>query len=92
MKTEGSVRISWLDWLTLALVIVGALNWGLVGFGNLMNANWNLVNLIFGGFPTVEAIIYVLVGLAGLYEFVIAYQLYSAARRPSRQRGTTSED
>lgn len=91
MKTEGRVRVSWLEWLTLALVIIGAINWGLVGVGTLIDANWNLVNLILGGFPTIEAIVYLLVGLAGLYELYIGYQLYSATRRPARAR-TTTED
>lgn len=50
------------------LVIVGGLNWGLVGVGMLMNKMmaWNLVNMIFGSMPMVEAIVYVLVGLAAL--------------------------
>jgi len=48
------------------LVIIGGLNWGLVGVGMFMGQNWNVVNLIFGSMPTVEAIVYVLVGLAAL--------------------------
>lgn len=48
----------------LSLVIVGALNWLLVGL-----FDWNLVHAVFGGImvPYLERIIYVLVGLAGLY-------------------------
>ena len=47
-----------------ALVVIGGLNWGLVGIGMLMHANWNVVNLILGSWPVVEAIVYILVGLA----------------------------
>ncbi|MCX6781169.1 MAG: DUF378 domain-containing protein [Candidatus Magasanikbacteria bacterium] len=43
------------------LVWVGALNWGLVGA-----FNFNLVNAIFGSMPTVERVIYILVGIAAL--------------------------
>lgn len=43
------------------LVIVGALNWGLVGF-----FKWNLVNAILSGVPTVERVVYAIVGLAAL--------------------------
>ena len=51
-----------LDWITLVLVIVGGLNWGLVGlFG------FNLVKAIFGAVPVLENIIYVIVGLSALY-------------------------
>lgn len=48
------------------LVIVGALNWGLVGLGGFMGANWNVVNLVVGAWPQVEWIVYVLVGIAGI--------------------------
>ena len=44
----------------LALVVVGALNWGLVGL-----FDWNLVTEIFGA-GTVADVIYVIVGIAGL--------------------------
>lgn len=43
------------------LVWVGALNWGLVGA-----FNFNLVNAILGSVPTVERVVYVLVGLSAL--------------------------
>jgi len=80
MQYDGRVRASALDWVSLALVIVGALNWGLVGLGEYVGSNFNLVNLVFGFSPTIEALIYVLVGLAGLYELYFGYQLYSARR------------
>ncbi|MCL5795099.1 MAG: DUF378 domain-containing protein [Patescibacteria group bacterium] len=51
-----------LDWIALILVIIGALNWGLVGF-----FNFDLVKTIFGDMTVVSRIIYDLVGLAGLY-------------------------
>ncbi len=53
-------KISW--WL----MWIGALNWGLVGIGGFMGSNWNLVNLIFGGMPVLEMIIYILVGLSAV--------------------------
>lgn len=49
------------------LVIIGGINWGLVGLGMLMGSNWNVVGLIFGSVPTLEAIIYILVGLAAVW-------------------------
>lgn len=48
------------------LVIVGAINWGLVGLGMFMGQNWNVVNLVLGSWPTLEWIIYVLIGIAGI--------------------------
>ena len=78
LKTTGTVRTSALDWLSLALVVIGAINWGLVGVGTFLDANWNAVNILFGSIPELEALVYVLVGLAGLWEIVFAYRLYSA--------------
>jgi uncharacterized protein len=52
--------------LAVILTVVGALNWGLVGIGGFAETNLNLVNLIFGSMPTVELVVYILVGLSGL--------------------------
>ena len=87
MKTEGRVRVSYVDWLSLLLVIVGALNWGLVGIAHFVDqtANWNLVNILLDSVPAAEAGVYLLVGLAGLYELYFAYQLYTGSRKPGRR-------
>ena len=61
--------------VTCILVVVGALNWGLVGLGWLMGgADWNVVHMILGKWMTVEAVVYVLVGLAGVYKLVMCAQ------------------
>ena len=52
------------------LLVVGALNWGLIGLGGFMGGSWNVVGMILGSWPQVEWIVYVLVGLAGVYELV----------------------
>ena len=48
------------------LVIVGAINWGLVGLGDFLGGNWNLVNLIFGSMGWLESAIYIVVGICGV--------------------------
>lgn len=48
------------------LLVVGGLNWGLVGVGMLMSKDLNIVKMIFGSMMTVEAIVYVLVGIAAI--------------------------
>lgn len=51
-----------IHWLALVLVVVGAVNWGLVGI-----AQFDLVAAVFGGQTSpVARIVYTLVGLAGL--------------------------
>ena len=62
--------MKWLHMVSFMLVVVGALNWGLVGLGNLMGSNLNLVGMLFGSMPMLESLVYVLVGLAAVYEVV----------------------
>ena len=52
------------------LVVVGAVNWGLVGVGAFVGQNWNVVNLVLGSWPQVEWAAYVLIGLAGVMSLV----------------------
>lgn len=50
------------------LVVVGGLNWGLIGLGGLLGGkDWNVVNMIVGTVPTLENIVYLLVGVAAVY-------------------------
>jgi len=64
------MKLNWLDVTALVLVIVGGLNWGLVGlFG------YDLVAQLFGAAPMIKNIVYDLVGLAAIYLAVIAPKL-----------------
>ena len=47
--------------VAFVLVIVGGLNWGLTALG------FNLVTMIFGSWPMVEQLVYILVGLSAVY-------------------------
>ncbi len=51
-----------LDYTVLLLVIVGAINWGLIGFFGL-----DLVAFICGSMSILSRIIYAVIGLCGLY-------------------------
>ena len=66
-------KLNGLDWLALVLVLVGALNWGLVGFFGL-----DLVAAIFGDMSAVARIIYGLVGIAAVYMAVVSTSLRRA--------------
>ncbi len=48
------------------LLIIGGINWGLVGVGMLMGNDLNVIHIILGSWPMVEAIVYVLVGVAAI--------------------------
>lgn len=49
------------------LIIVGGINWGIVGIGMLEGNPLNLVNMLFGTVPTLEAIVYIVVGIAAVF-------------------------
>ena len=63
---------NWLDVLALILVIIGAINWGLIGFFNL-----DVVSLLFGSFSMITRIIFAIVGIAGIYSIVLFWKLRS---------------
>lgn len=63
-------KVNTFDWIVLVLVIIGALNWGLVGF-----FDWDLVAKIFGDMSTVTRIVYDIVGLAGVWLIFILPKL-----------------
>lgn len=50
------------DYIALALVVIGAINWGLIGF-----FGFDLVRVIFGDMSLLSRIIYAAVGICGLY-------------------------
>lgn len=54
--------MKFLDTIALLLVIIGAINWGLIGF-----FQFDLVATLFGDMSTISRVIYSLVGIAGLY-------------------------
>ena len=53
---------NWLDVVCLILIIIGAVNWGLIGFFNL-----DLISVIFGNMSMITRIIFAVVGIAGIY-------------------------
>lgn len=53
--------------IALILILIGGLNWGLVGF-----FDYNLVDAIFGADSTGARVVYAVVGVAALYKVVVA--------------------
>lgn len=53
--------MKYLHAIAFLLVIIGGLNWGLVAF------NINAVNMLVGSWPTLEMLVYILVGLSAIY-------------------------
>ena len=63
-------KISALDWLMIVLVVIGGLNWGLVGL-----ANFDLVASIFSAGSVLARIVYILIGLSAIYVIVTSNKL-----------------
>ena len=57
------MKYNFLDWIAIILIIIGAINWGLVGL-----FSFNLVTFLFSRVPVLEHLIYIVVGLAGVYK------------------------
>ena len=57
-----------IDTIALVLIIIGAINWGLVGI-----FNFNLVDAIFGAMSVISRIIYFLVGISGLWAIKLLF-------------------
>ena len=57
-----------IDKIALVLIIIGAINWGLVGI-----FNFNLVDTIFGAMSIISRIIYILVGISGLWAIKLLF-------------------
>lgn len=58
-----------IDKIALVLIIIGAINWGLIGF-----FRFNLVATIFGDMTVLARIIYALVGLSGLWGIKLLFE------------------
>ena len=69
----GKSKMKALDWVAMVLLIVGGLNWGLVGLFDV-----NLVATLFGSQTPLSRIVYVLVGLSALYSIYTASKMASS--------------
>lgn len=64
------ISLSILDWVGLVVVIIGGLNWGLVGI-----AGFDVIAAMFGVHTPITRIFYILVGIFALYAIHLAWRL-----------------
>lgn len=58
--------------ISIILLWIGGLNWGIMGLGSLVgSSDWNVVHLLLGSLGPIEAIVYLLVGIAAVYELAM---------------------
>ncbi len=70
MNKNTNMKMNALDWIAVVLVIVGGLNWGLVGL-----FDFDLVATIFGDMSTISRVVYTLVGLSAVWMLVTASKM-----------------
>lgn len=75
-RAHPAATLNSLDWVSLLLMIIGGLNWGLVGAFDV-----DLVAMLLGNGTVPARVVYILVGLAALYGLVLMARL---ARGPVR--------
>ena len=63
-----------IDYVLLTLVIIGAINWGLIGF-----LDFDLVRVTFGDMSLLSRIIYAAVGIGGLYAISYYGRIHTAS-------------
>ena len=66
----ANARYGALDWIALILLIVGGLNWGLVGL-----FDFDLVAALFGEMSALSRVVYILVGLSAIYAIVLGRKM-----------------
>lgn len=70
-------RFNTLDWVAMVLLIVGGLNWGLVGL-----FAFDLVAALFGEMSFLSRLVYILVGISAIYLAVEAFR-WSSQKLPA---------
>ena len=73
------------DWVALVLLVIGGLNWLLVGAFNV-----DLVAAIFGEMTAMSRIVYVLVGLSAIWVLVKSVSMHRADRQYRETDATTT--
>ena len=61
---KGGILMKTLDYIILILVVIGALNWGLIGFFGI-----DLIRVLFGNMSFLSRTVYAIVGICGIYAF-----------------------
>ncbi|WP_458207419.1 DUF378 domain-containing protein [Haladaptatus sp. NG-SE-30] len=97
MATNQGMNTNGLDWFSMLLIVIGALNWGIIGLTALIGEQLNVVQQAMGLLflpdvaQTVTNLIYILVGLAGLYFIYTSYKIGRASRQARQQPAQQTE-
>ena len=73
-------RLNTWDWVALVLLVIGGLNWGLVGL-----FSFDLVAALFGELSILSRIVYILVGISAIFVAIDAFR-WNSERVSARER------
>jgi len=74
---EGCIYMKTLDAIVIVLLVIGGLNWGLVGF-----FNFDFVATVFGQMSAMSRLVYCLIGVSALYQI---FQWKGTQKRSKRK-------
>lgn len=66
---KGGIFMAILERIALGLIIIGALNWGLIGI-----FDFNLVSFLFGNASVISRIVYIVVFLSGIISLALLFK------------------
>ena len=69
--------------IVYTLLVIGGLNWGLIGIGYYLGHNWNVVAMIFGSIPWLLNLVYVLVGVSAIMSLFCHKKNCKACDKPA---------
>ena len=70
VSATSSRTMSAIDWIAMTLLIIGGVNWGLIGL-----FEFDLVATLFGDMSPISRVVYALVGLSALYSIYTAFKV-----------------
>lgn len=75
-SAPGALLFNAADWIAWALLVVGALSWGLIAVTGL-----DFVSLVFGPGSDASRVVFLLQAVAGLYAISIPFRMRGAGRQ-----------
>lgn len=60
-----------LEKLSRYMIIISAINTGLIGFGYFYDVNLNIINHILHSYPVFEATAYIAIGLSAVFQIML---------------------
>jgi len=71
------------------LLVIGGINWGLVGLGGFFSGDWNVVHMLLDSISWLESLVYVLVGVSAVW---MIFDCKNCCKAPAVATAPTAPD